>query len=182
MTSTLIPIPENAEFWCNKLFYLHTPIVLMAEEFDIYWPLISTVYTKLSGCTSQQNSEVTVQRYECRLRKSKKGSKPPPPKDRVKKRYGTTVRHPGLCQVRIKVTRTVNKPITVTVERLDAEQHQHDLAKSREITPSALAIQLATEEASKGYQPAQVMNTLKGVGTPQGSERLIAIGGAHITR
>jgi hypothetical protein len=41
MTSTLIPIPENAEFWCNKLFYLHTPIVLTAEEFDTYWPLIS---------------------------------------------------------------------------------------------------------------------------------------------
>jgi hypothetical protein len=70
----------------------------------------------------------------------------------------------------------------VTVERLDAEQHQHDLARSREIAPSALAIQLATEEASKGYQPAQVMNTLKGVGTPQGSGRLIAIGGAHMTR
>ena len=49
MTSTLIPIPESAEFWYNKLFYLHTPIVLMAEEFDTYWPLISTVYTKLSG-------------------------------------------------------------------------------------------------------------------------------------
>jgi len=32
------------------------------------------------------------------------------------------------------------------------------------------------------YQPAQVMNTLKGVGTPQGSERLIAIVGAHMTR
>jgi hypothetical protein len=62
MTSTLIPIPENAEFWCNKLFYLHTPIVLTAEEFDTYWPLISTVYTKLSGYTSQQNGEVTVRR------------------------------------------------------------------------------------------------------------------------
>ena len=36
MTSTLISIPENAEFWCNKLFYLHTPIVLTAEEFDMY--------------------------------------------------------------------------------------------------------------------------------------------------
>jgi len=45
-----------------------------------------------------------------------------------------------------------------------------------------LAIQLATAEASKGYQPAQVINTLKGVGTPQGSERLIAIGGVHLTR
>ena len=121
MTSTLIPIPKSAEFWCNKLFHLHTPIVLTAEEFDTYWPLISTVYTKLSGCTSQQNGEVTVQRYECQLRKSKKAGKPPPVKDGVKKRYGTTVQQSRLCQVRIKVTHTVNKPITVTVERLDAE-------------------------------------------------------------
>ena len=41
----------------------------------------------------QQNGDV-VQKYECRLRKSQKGSKPPPPKDGVKKRYGSTV--PGL--------------------------------------------------------------------------------------
>jgi len=37
-------------------------------------------------------------------------------------------------------------------------------------------------ESSKGYQPAQVMNTLEEVGTPHGSERLIAVGGTHMTR
>ena len=31
----LLCIPENVEFWCNKLFHLHTPTVLTAEEFDI---------------------------------------------------------------------------------------------------------------------------------------------------
>jgi hypothetical protein len=68
----------------------------------------------------------------------------------------------------------------VIVERLDAEQHQYDLARNREVASFAFAIQLVAAEASKRYRPVQIMNTLKGVGTPQGSERLIVIGGVHM--
>src|SRR3954464_11405484 len=84
--------------------------------------------------------------------KSKKVGKPPASKnerDGVKKRYGTTIRQPGLCNVRIKTTRTISEPITITIERLDDEEHQHTLERSREIAPSALAIQLAAMEAAK---------------------------------
>jgi len=35
-------------------------------------------------------------------------------------------------------------------------------------------------EASKGYAPAQVLNALKGVGTPNGAARLIEVGGQHM--
>jgi len=38
--------------------------------------------------------------------------------------------------------------VTIRVERLDAAQHPHDLARSKEIAPSALAVQLVTAEAS----------------------------------
>ena len=70
---------------------------------------MSTVYTKIGGLLLQQNGELEVQKYECRLRKSKKGGKPPPgPAGEVKKCYGKTVRVPGLCNVRIKITRTVS--------------------------------------------------------------------------
>jgi len=104
--------------------------------------LTRTVTTYKYSVRRSQRLHITAKRrsYSTEIRvpikkKSKKGAKPPPPKDKVRKRYRTTAGQPGLCQVRIKVTRTVNKPTTVTVERLDAEQHQHDLARSREIAP-----------------------------------------------
>jgi hypothetical protein len=180
MTTALIPIPENATFWSNILFKLEKPVVMTADEFDMYWPLVSTVYTKIGGALTQQKGDVLVQKYECRLRKSKKGGKAPPAKEGVKKRYSATIRQPGLCQVRMKITRTVAAPVTVTIERLDSEEHQHDLERSREIAPSTLAVQLATAEAEKGYAAAQVLNVLKGVGTPQGHVRLNAVGGQHL--
>ena len=73
----------------------------------------------------------------------------------------------------MKITRT---------ERLDSEEHHHDLERSREIGPSTLAVRLATAEAEKGYAAAQVMNVLKGIGTPQGNARLNAVGGQHLER
>ncbi|KAI5852368.1 hypothetical protein BZA05DRAFT_418644 [Tricharina praecox] len=163
MTTELIPIPENAASWCDTLFNLSKPIVMTPEEFDVYWPLVSTVYTKLGGNLSQQNGGVEVQKYECRLRKSKTGSRKSPLKDGVKKRPGTRVRPPGLCQVRIKITRTVVAPVVVTIERLDAEERRHDLARSRELAPS-------------------VIDKLKGVGTPEGATHLEIIGRAHLRR
>ena len=92
------------------------------------------------------------------------------------------IRQSGLCNVRIKTTRTVSEPITYTIERLDDEEHQHTLERSREVAPSALAIRLAATEAAKGYAPAQVLNALRGIGTPQGSTRLIEVGGQYLTR
>jgi len=50
------------------------------------------------------------------------------------------------------------------------------LGRSGEIAPSALAIQLAAMGAAKGYATPQVLNALRGVGTAQGSSRLIEVG------
>jgi len=163
MTTALIPIPGNATIWS-----IEKPVVMTADGFDTYWPLVSTVYTKIGSVLTQQRGDVLVQKYECRLRKSKKGGKAPPAREGVKKKYSATIRRPGLCQVRMKITRTVAAPVTVTIERLDSEEHHHDLERGGEIA-------LATAEAEKGYAAAQVMNVLKGVGTPQGNARLLSV-------
>ena len=86
------------------------------------------------------------------------------------------------CDVRIKISRTVSAPITITIQRLDEYEHRHTLERSREIAPSKLALHLAATEAAKGYAPAQVLNALRGIGTPEGSKRLTEVGGAHLTR
>ena len=87
--------------------------------------------------------------------------------------------------MRIKTTRTLTAnptESTVTIERLDDYEHSHDLERSRETTPSGLAIQLARAEAEKGYSVAQILNALRGVGTAEGSKRLEEAGGAHLRR
>jgi len=43
------------------------------DEFDTFWPLLCTVYTKIGGFMTQQRGDVLLQKYECRLRKRKKG-------------------------------------------------------------------------------------------------------------
>ena len=131
----------------------------------------------------QQNGELEVQKYECRLRKSKKGGKPPPgPAGGVKKCYAKTVRVPGLCGVRIKIARTVSAPITITIQRLDEHEHSHTLERSREIAPSTLAFHLAATEAAKDYAPNSSSQCIKSIGTPGGSTRLVEVGGAYLTR
>ena len=116
MSTALIPIPTDTASWSTILFHIAQPVTLTAEQFDLYWPMTSTVYTKIGGLLLQQNGTVEVQKYECRLRKSKKGGNPPVPKNGVKKRYGIMIRQSGLCNVRIKTTRTVSEPITYTIE------------------------------------------------------------------
>jgi hypothetical protein len=187
MTTNLIPIPEDAAERSQILFHLTKPITLPYSEFEKYWPLVNTVFTKSRGLLLQQNNTVEVQKYECRLRKSKKPGKAPPSQNPngVKKRHGTTIREPGQCNVRIKTTRTLTtdpSQSTVTIERLDDHEHSHDLERSREIAPSGHAIQLAHAEAEKGYSAAQILNALRGVGTATGSQRLDEAGGTHLKR
>ena len=182
MSAALIPLPTNTPQWCD-FYFIFPNLWLWQSEFDEYWPLISTVYTKIGGLLQQQNGELEVQKYECRLRKSKKGGKPPPTAG-VKKCYGATIRVPGLCVVRIKTSRTVSAPITITIQRLDEYEHRHTLERSREIAPSKLVLYLAATEAAKGHTPAQVLNALRGIGEhPRVLNALLKyVGGAHLTR
>ena len=58
---------------------------------------MSTVSTKIEGLLLEQNGELEVQNYECRLLKSKKGGMPPPgPAGGVNICYFKIVRVPGL--------------------------------------------------------------------------------------
>ena len=81
MTTTLIPIPDDAYERSNLLFSLKKAITLPCGEFERNWPLVNTVYTKIGGLLPQQNGTVEVQKYECRLRKSKKQGRDPPPQN-----------------------------------------------------------------------------------------------------
>jgi hypothetical protein len=187
MSAASIKIPKDATIWIDSLFNLEYPITTSQSLFEEYWPLISSVYTKLGGKLIQQNGTVEVQKYECRLRKSKKTGKAPPPKTigngGIKKRHGRTGREKGQCNVRIKTTRTLEAfPPTVTIERLDENKHSHTIEQSRKIAPSELAVQIAEQEATKGYAPAQVLNEFPGPGGLEGETLIEQIGGAHVDR
>jgi hypothetical protein len=92
-------------------YLIECPITISQSQFEEYWPLMSTVYTKIGGKLIQQNSTVEVQKYECRLRKRKRLAKHLRQKtidnSGIKKRHGRTIRNKGPCYVRIKITRTL---------------------------------------------------------------------------
>ena len=156
------------------------------EQFDTYWPLVDSVYRKLSGRTVQQNGTVEVQKYECRLRKSGKGGKAPPPrsgdKGAVKKSIGAKMRNPDQCQVRIKVMKHLHRPWDVVIERLDNETHTHPISESFAIALPSHLKEIIYKEASKRYAAADIVNALRGSGTNDGTDRLIEAGGEFVTR
>ncbi|KAA8893707.1 hypothetical protein FN846DRAFT_499967 [Sphaerosporella brunnea] len=180
----MITVPEQADYYKEILFNLENPVVLSVEQFDTYWPLTDAVWTKIGGKTLQQNSTVEVQHYECRLRKSKKtGTNVAEKEGRVVKNRITTSRVKDLCQVRMKMTRTLTEPITVTLERKDGSKHTHDLEETFRLCglPSAVK-RVVQAEADKDYTAAQIFHALKGGGKIEGSIALEAIGGASLKR
>lgn len=73
---------------------------------------------------------VRVQKYECRIPKSKKSSTAKDaPDNKVIKRRHSSIQDQGLCQVRINVSRPVDGS-AVTIQRIDEYSHTHDIKES----------------------------------------------------
>jgi len=111
------------------LFELSKPATISPEIFNEIWPYVDSVYSKLQQELLQAHGTVRVQKYECRLRKSRKSSTARVADGKVIKRRHSSMRDTDLCNVRIKVSRPVDGT-SVTVERLD-HIHTHDTEESR---------------------------------------------------
>jgi hypothetical protein len=70
---TSLMLPKQADTYKEMVLRLEEPVQLTQQEFDEFWSLIDTVWSKV--CRWKHNSTagaVQVQHYECRLRKCKK--------------------------------------------------------------------------------------------------------------
>jgi len=90
---------------------------------------VDSVYSKLQQELLQAHGTVRVQKYECRLRKSKKSSTTQDADGKVIKRRHSSIRDAHLCNVRIKVLRPVDSTVVI-IERLDKHTHTHDIGES----------------------------------------------------
>lgn len=126
---------------------------------------------------------VRVQKYECRLRKSKSSSSKDASQasDKVIKRKHSSIRDHGLYQVRIKVSRPVDGS-AVTIERIDECTHTHDIEESFQVKKPSILLDYIAIEAAKNYSSAQIFHALRGSGTLEGFEKLVALGGSSLTR
>jgi len=176
MSEAMMPISADALRHRAMLFDLSEPVTMSPDLFDEAWPYVDSVYTKLQSELLQANGTVRVQKYECRLRKSKKSGTARDATDgKVIKRRNSSVRDSHLCHVRIKVSRLVHGT-TVTVERLDEHTHTHDIEESFRIKKPSILVNYITAEAAKNSSASQMFHALRG------SERLEAIGGSSLTR
>ena len=73
-------------------------------------------YTKIGGLL-QQNGDLEVQKFKCRLRKSKKGEKPTPEgvKNAMAKLFACQV---SAMWINLKISRTLSVRVTITIQRL----------------------------------------------------------------
>jgi len=129
-SSIMISLPSQADTYRDMFFQLEKPVQLTQHEFDEFWPLIDTVWTKIGRNTTQQQGTIQVQLYEYHLRKSQKTS------TNVARNEGRIVKPPitavwikDLCEARMKITRTTpsgSEPVMVFLERkYDTAQTQH---------------------------------------------------------
>lgn len=183
MSEAMMPISAEALQYRTQLFDLAKPVTMTAELFDEVWPYVDSVYAKLQSEMMRAYGTIRVQKYECRLRKSRKSSTvKDPPENKVVKRRHSSIRDQYLCHVRIKVSRPVDTSLPVTIERLDEHTHSHDIEASFQIKKPSILVNCITTEAAKNYSAAQIFHALRGVGTADGSERLGTIGGSSLTR
>jgi len=169
------------------LFRLEKPVQLTQQEFDEFWPLVDTVWTKIGGNTTLRQGTIQVQHHECGLRKSKKtDTNVARNQGRVVKPRMTAVRIKDLCQVRMKITCTIpsgSEPVMVFLERKDDAAHTHSIEEAFHLCglPSIVKRVIATD-TNKNYTPAQIFHALKGSGSIEGSENLEAAGGGSLKR
>ena len=162
MSEAMMPVSADALHHRTILFDLSKPVTMSPEMFDEMWPYVDSVYTKMHQELLQKNGTIRVQKYECRLRKSKKSSTCDDSK--VVKRRHTSIRDKHLCHVRIKVSRPVDGT-AVVIERLDEHTHTHDIEESFQIKKPSILVNSIKAEAVKNYSAAQIYHALRGVGT-----------------
>ena len=97
MLASLIPIPDDTIYWSSPI----TKPVLLTEQCDAYWPLMSTVYT--ADYLSELRMPIRKCKHLGKLRRQRTASK------------SDTERLCG-CFVRSKTTRTMNQPIVITID------------------------------------------------------------------
>ncbi|KAF8446829.1 hypothetical protein BGX38DRAFT_1330659 [Terfezia claveryi] len=172
MSAAMMSISADALHLRNMLFDLSKPVTISPETFDTVWPYVDSVYTKFQSELLQAYGTVRVQKYECRLRKSRTLSTVVAQDTNGKaiKRRHTSIRDSYLCNLRMKVSRPVDGS-AVTIERLDEHTHSHDIEESFRIKKPSILLEYIISEAAKNYSAAhkillKVIQSGSGSSTP----------------
>ncbi|KAF8424877.1 hypothetical protein EV426DRAFT_701143 [Tirmania nivea] len=180
-TETMMPISADILHYCTLLFELSKPFTISPQIFDEIWPYVDSVYLKLEQELLQAYGIVRVQKYECRLRKSRKSNiaQVVDSDGKVIKRRQSSIRNADLCNVRIKVSHSVDSSV-VTIERLDKYTHTHDIEESFWIKKPSILVGYIKSEAAKNYSATQIYHAIHGAGIYKGSEWLKELGGSSL--
>ncbi|KAF8458932.1 hypothetical protein BGX38DRAFT_1325934 [Terfezia claveryi] len=155
-TEAMMPISADALHYRTILFELSKPVTIPPQIFDEIWPYVDSVYSKLQQELLQAYGTVRVQKYECRLRKSRKSSV-------------------------AQVADTDVDGTAVTIERLDEHTHTHDIEESFQIKKPSILVGYIKSEAAKNYSASQIYHVIHSAGgTHEGAERLKELGGSSL--
>jgi len=108
MSEAMMPISADALHHCTILFDLSKLVIMSSEKFDEIWLYVDSVYLKLQSELLQAGGTIRVQKYECRLRKSRKSGTAQVADGKIIKCRHSSIRDAGLCNVQIKVSHPVD--------------------------------------------------------------------------
>jgi len=120
-----MPISTDALHHRAMLFDLSKPVAV-AQNIWRDLANVDSVYSKLEQELLQAHGPVRVQKYECRLWKSKKSSTTD---GKVIKHRHSSIRDAYLRNLQIKVSRPVDATVVI-IECLDKHTHTYDIEKS----------------------------------------------------
>ena len=126
------------------------------------WPYVDSAYTRLQLELLQAHETLRVQKYECRLRKSKTSDNT----TRDANTSGKVIKHPH-SSVRMSC------PIKGLSPNGSYSDDEHTHKK-----PSILLVNSIKAEAVTNYSASHIFNAFRGAGTVEDSKRLEAISGS----
>jgi len=131
------------------LLELRKPVIISPEIFDEIWPYVDSVYSKVQQELLQAHGTVRVQKYECRLRKSRKSTQLELLMARLLN-FGIAV-----CEIlTFAMSELRSHPVdgtSVTVERL-GHIHTHEIEESFRTKKPSILLGYIKSEACKFYR------------------------------
>jgi 2,5-diamino-6-(ribosylamino)-4(3H)-pyrimidinone 5'-phosphate reductase len=167
--------PPKVGWYRQLLFELAEPVVLTAEEYIVYWPYISSAYTK-NKRLPQIAARTITEHWWCRLWSSTT------PKSKGKGERGKTIRIGLGCPFKLKIVEDVASGSRTLSRHKVCSNHSHTLDYLDSVKKPEALRRIAGAEVAHGYPVAMITQTLQATHRPEAGQAWQEAGGRFFSR
>lgn len=170
--------PPKLETMRRRLYEVKDKIELKVEEWDLYWPYVSNVWSRTQRRTDSLNGYNETDYFACRLHRPTYDPGPTRSGEEGRPKRKKQRREGGTCQMRIKAVLSYGACSSYTITQVgDHKQHTHDLDHMDQVKRNSVVMQIAKSEVIKGYTLSSILALLN-----EDKAKLTIAGGRYLTR